>query len=37
MKSATAYALNEVVNADDVGKNLTKVKGGKKTFFLRSL
>jgi vesicle-fusing ATPase len=25
VKSATAYALNEVVNADDVGKNLTKV------------
>jgi vesicle-fusing ATPase len=25
VKSATAYALNEVVNADDVGKNLNKV------------
>lgn len=25
VKSATAFALNEVVNADDVGKNLTKV------------
>ena len=25
VKSATAYALNEVVNADDVGKNMSKI------------